>query len=205
MIKKLSPYLSGLVELALALILPIPLVLTFLVGLPSEKMPHAMTFSLGIFAYVWMLLTLYISVKPSWLSQFINTRIAYINQLLLTSIALVTSFFHQNMNLSSGVNLIVAMLTFSVLVVFVGYSIIYSLAKSLLIKPLGIYQNRLRMIVTTLNSLGVVMVLLHVHLISYVRANILFMVLCDGMSIPIITYIIYKWLRPVQKTAKQLN
>lgn len=61
------------------------------------------------------------------------------------------------------------------------------------------------MIVTTLNSLGVVMVLLHVHLISYVRANILFMVLCDGMSIPIITYIIYKWLRPVQKTAKQLN
>lgn len=205
MSKKRSSYLSGLVEIFISLIVPIPLVVTFLLGLPSEKMSHALTFSLGIFAYVWMLMTLYISVKPQWLSQFINHRLAYLNQALLTLLALFASFFHQSINVSTGFEQLIAFLAFAVLVALFLYSFTYYFAKPFLEKSGNASHRTLKATLTSLNSLGIIMVLLHVHLISYVRANVLFMILCDGISLPILAYIVYKWVKSSVKGVEKIS
>lgn len=205
MSKKRNSYLSGLVEIFISLLTPIPLVVTFLLGLPSEKMSHAFTFSLGIFAYVWMLMTLYISVKPQWLSHFINHRLAYLNQALLTFLALFASTFHQSITLSTGFEQLIAFLAFSVLVAFALYSLVYYFTKPILEKSGNTNYRILKTTLTSLNSLGIIMVLLHVHLISYVRANTLFMILCDGISLPILVYIIYKWVQLSAKSVEKIN
>lgn len=205
MSQKRSSYLSGLVEMFISFLVPIPLVVTFLLGLPSEKMSHALTFSLGIFAYVWMLMTLYVSVKPQWLSQFINHRLAYLNQAFLMVLALIASFFHQSINISTGVGQFIAFVTFAVLVAFSLYSFVYYFAKPFLEKNGNTSLRTLKTILTSLNSLGIIMVLLHVHLISYVRANVLFMILCDGLSLPILAYIVYKWVKSSVKAVEKIS
>lgn len=201
MLQKMNVYRSGLLAIGLALLFPIPLVLTFLAGLPVEKLPKAFGFSLGIYAYVWMLLTLYLSVKPAWISRYISPRLAYVNQGLLTVSAVILSFFHREVGIGSDLMSLTGMLALSVSGTVALYTICYALFRKHLSQ--GYSKTKLITFLNGFNTLGVLLVVLHVHLIAYVRENLSFIVLFDALTVPIFTYIIYKWCASYHH--KQIN
>lgn len=124
MLKKHS-YALGLVWLVAIFVLPMPFLYTLSSGLPAIYNRMALPIMLGVIAYVWMLLVIYIGTKPKWLDRLIGLPHAYMLHGILSLAALVLAFFHKEGSPSSGLIKLTGDYAFNLFLGLALYSMIF--------------------------------------------------------------------------------
>ncbi|MBY4985979.1 iron reductase [Streptococcus suis] len=183
MIKK-NNYALGLAWMVALFILPFPFIYTFVTGMPAGYGDMKIGIALGIVAYVWMLLAIYIGTKPKWLDRLIGLPAAYMIHGILSLVAIYFSFMHKNLMPSYGLIQQTGNLAFLIFLSLAIYSMVFM--AGWLTSRIRFLANLKRKLETTfkhevsvwlhrLNLLATFLIFVHVQLIDYIRANTSFM------------------------------
>lgn len=191
MTKQKHSYTLGLAWLSAVFLLPFPLIFTFMTGLPAIYATNRVGYALGIYAYVWMLLAIYIGTKPKWLDRLIGLPMAYMIHGILSLVAILFSFMHKNLSPSEGLIQLTGNVAFAMFFTIALYSMIFmagwltsrvpalSKIKLLLEK---VFRHEVSVLLHRLNIIATLLVFIHVQLIPYVRSNTSFMIVFYIMS-----------------------
>ncbi|WP_326758976.1 FAD-binding oxidoreductase [Streptomyces phaeochromogenes] len=191
---------------SLAVLFPFPLVQTY-DSLADDPPQLKFYIFLGLIAYTWWLLSIALSVRPSWLHRFVGLPAIYGLHGMLGVLAVVAAYVHREFSYSpSGLArdlgdwsfyTALAVLCFSVFFMsgwLVDRSILLLRAKGILEK---VVRHQLSVWVHRLNLAVVAMIWLHVHLLVRVNQYFAFMVLFDLYTVTALSaYAWKKWIAP---------
>lgn len=191
MTSKNHHYSLGLAWIVAIFLLPFPLITTFMLGLPAIYATSRMGFALGIYAYTWMLLAIYIGTKPKWLDRWIGLPMAYMIHGILSLVAIIFSFFHKSLSPSDGLVQMTGNIAFFMFVAIAIYSMVFMAGWLTSRFPLlekikkgleKIFKHEMSVLIHRLNIVATLLVFIHVQLITYVRSNTAFMIVFYVMS-----------------------
>ncbi|PVE11802.1 ferric reductase [Streptomyces scopuliridis RB72] len=175
--------------------------------LATEPGPLKFYIFLGLIAYTWWLLSIVLSVRPSWLDRFVGLPSIYGLHGMLGVLAIVAAYVHRDYGYSPsrlardlgdwGFYGALAVLCFSVFFMsgwLVDRSRLLLAAKRLLEV---VFRRRLSVWIHRLNLVIVAMIWLHVHLLVRVNQHFAFMVLFDLYTVMVLgIYAWKKWIAP---------
>ena len=185
MLKKHS-YALGLVWLVAIFVLPMPFLYTLSSGLPAIYNRMALPIMLGVIAYVWMLLAIYIGTKPKWLDRLIGLPHAYMLHGILSLAALVLAFFHKEGSPSSGLIKLTGDYAFNLFLGLALYSMVFMAGwltsrvpflERLKKRLERLFKHEISVWLHRLNLLATLLIFIHVQLIDYIVAIKPFMLL----------------------------
>ena len=101
MLKKI-PYIQGLVWGTILFVLPLPLIQTLAIGVPTIYQSESFAFQLGSVAYVWFLVAIYLSTRPKWLDRLIGLPSIYMIHGILSLVAILLAYLHKSLSSSNG-------------------------------------------------------------------------------------------------------
>lgn len=191
MTSKNHQYSLGLAWLVAIFLLPFPLIATFMIGLPTIYATSRMGYALGIYAYTWMLLAIYIGTKPKWLDRWIGLPMAYMIHGILSLVAIVFSLLHKSLSPSEGLIQMTGNIAFFMFVAIASYSMVFMAGWLTSHFPLlekikkgleKIFKHEMSVLIHRLNIVATLLVFIHVQLITYVRSNTSFMIVFYLMS-----------------------
>lgn len=198
-------YSLGLAWMAAVFLLPFPLLSTFMIGLPSIYTSSRFAYALGIYAYTWMLLAIYIGTKPKWLDRWIGLPMAYMIHGVLSLVAILFSFVHKSLSPSDGFIQMTGNVAFFLFLTIALYSMVFMAGwltsrfsllakiKSILEK---IFKHEVSVLLHRLNIVATLLVFIHVQLIPYVKANTAFMFTFYLMSFSVFGFYFWTKYRP---------
>ncbi|MHA5048901.1 FAD-binding oxidoreductase [Streptomyces sp. SD15] len=191
---------------SLTVVFPLPLVLTY-DFLATEPGPLKFYIFLGLIAYTWWLLSIVLSIRPSWLHRFVGLPSIYGLHGMLGVLAIGAAYMHRDYSYSPsrlagnlgdwGFYGALVVLCFSVFFMsgwLVDRSRLLLRAKGLLEI---VFRHQLSVWIHRLNLVIVAMIWLHAHLLVRVNQHFAFMVLFDlytVMALGIYTW--KKWIAP---------
>ncbi|WP_330288731.1 FAD-binding oxidoreductase [Streptomyces sp. NBC_00576] len=189
-----------------AVVFPLPLVLTYdLVADEPERLKFYVF--LGLIAYTWWLLSIVLSVRPSWLHRFVGLPSIYGLHGALGVVAIAAAYIHRDNSYSPDrlARILgdwafygtLAVLCYSVFFMsgwFVDRSRLLLAVKRLLET---VFRRRLSLWIHRLNLVIVAMIWLHAHLLVRVNQYFAFMVLFDLYTVMALgIYVWKKWIAP---------
>ncbi|MFE3828509.1 FAD-binding oxidoreductase [Streptomyces sp. NPDC059092] len=191
---------------SIAVVFPLPLVLTYDY---QATEPDSLKFYifLGLIAYTWWLLSILLSVRPSWLDRSVGLPSIYGLHGMLGVLAIATAYVHRDYGYSPsrlardlgdwGFYGALGVLCFSVFFMsgwFVDRSSLLLTAKRILEV---VFRRQLSVWVHRLNLVVVAMIWLHVHLLLRVNQHFAFMMLFDLYTVVVMgIYTWKKWIAP---------
>ncbi|GKT03829.1 FAD-binding oxidoreductase [Furfurilactobacillus entadae] len=201
MLKKV-PYLNGLVWLVILFVIPLPLIQTLALGLPTIYSSEALAIQFGSIAYVWFLAAIYLSTRPRWLDRLIGLPSVYFIHGMLSMFAIGLAYLHKTETSSGGLIKQTGDWAFDLFLGLMLYSLIFMagwltsripLLDQLKHRLEVIFHHELSVWLHRLNLIAVALVFLHVQLISYVTSITSFMIFFDGYTILVLAaYLIHK-------------
>lgn len=179
---------------------PLPFISLILLELPSQYQHSLLGIELGLVAYVWMLLSMYLSTRPHWLDRLIGLPEVYMMHGMIALIAILSAWLHKMLVHSGG---LISLTGDFALVIFSGvlaYSIV--MMAGWLTRQIPILQKLKKEIshyikhefsvwLHRLNVVGIMAIFLHVQLIGYISRLQGFMLLFNSVSIFVIGYYLY--------------
>lgn len=191
---------------SLAVVFPFPLVQTY-DSLATDPGPLKFYIFLGLIAYTWWLLSIMLSVRPSWLHRFVGLPSIYGLHGMLGVLAIVAAYMHREYSYSPSQLArdlgdwafygALAVLCFAVFFMS-GWLVDRS---RLLLKAKGIleivFRRQFSVWIHRLNLVVVAMIWLHAHLLVRVNQYFAFMVLFDFYTVAALSvYAWNKWIAP---------
>ncbi|HEL2057912.1 TPA: iron reductase [Streptococcus suis] len=207
MIKK-NDYTLGLAWMTALFILPFPFIYTFSTGLPAVYVGMKGSIGIGIIAYVWLLLAVYISTKPKWLDRLIGLPAAYMIHGILSLVAIYLAFMHKNLLPSSGLIEQTGNLAFAILLGLALYSMVFMAGWLTSRIPLlakikrqleSIFKHEISVWLHRLNLLAVFLIFVHVQLIDYISSITGFMVLFNLSTAFVFLSYLWSKFKPTAK------
>ncbi|MFD3308653.1 FAD-binding oxidoreductase [Streptomyces sp. NPDC058656] len=191
---------------SLMVVFPLPLALTY-DSLTEEPPLLVFYIFLGLIAYTWWLLSIVLSVRPSWLHRFVGLPSIYALHGVLGVLAIGAAYIHSDYSYSPsrlartlgdwgfyGALVVLCFSAFFMSGWFVDRSRILLKAKVILEI---LFRRQLSVWIHRLNLVIVVMIWLHVHLLVRVNQYFAFMVLFDLYTVTALgIYVWKKWIAP---------
>lgn len=200
-----------LVWLVGAVLLPLPLVATYLIGLTGVQSGSKLGVVYGIVAYVWLMLALYLSTKPKWVKALVGLPFASRMSHILSGVALLFTGFHTELSPAFGLVELTGEVALMVLVSAGLYWAVFSgsgLSKylpSLSKLTMSVGSNRrLANFVQGLLAVSTGLVFVHTLVLPSLRSNLVFLVTFLVFSLPIfVAYAKSKRQQPAQEVASE--
>ncbi|MGT2843727.1 FAD-binding oxidoreductase [Streptococcus hongkongensis] len=173
-----------LIWLVILFILPLPTLYTLKAGLPTGA--NSFGIQIGALAYLWMLVAIYISIKPKWLDHLIGLPKAYMIHGMLSLIALILAFFHKELDNSQGLIKWTGDTAFIIFLGLAAYSLIFlagwltTRIPVLQVIKEGLekfFKHELTLWLHRLNLIATLLVFIHIQLIAYIVLIKPFMIL----------------------------
>ncbi|GAA4798522.1 FAD-binding oxidoreductase [Streptomyces ziwulingensis] len=187
-----------------AVVFPLPLVLTY-DAMATAPGPLKFYISLGLIAYAWWLLSILLSVRPSWLDRFVGMPSIYGLHGMLGVLAIFAAYIHQDNSYSPSALArdlgdwsfygSLSVLCFSVFFLS-GWLVDRS---RLLLRVKGfletVFRHQFSVWIHRLNLVIVAMIWLHAHLLVRVNQYFGFMMLFDAYTVLVLgVYAWKKWI-----------
>jgi len=191
---------------SLAVVFPLPLVQTY-DSLATDPGPLKFYIFLGLIAYTWWLLSILLSVRPSWLHRFVGLPSVYGLHGMLGVLAVGSAYMHREFSYSPtqlarnlGDWSFYGALTVLCFAVFFLSGWLVDRSR-LLLKAKGlleiVFRHQLSVWIHRLNLVVVAMIWLHAHLLVRVNQYFGFMVLFDLYTVTTLSiYAWSKWIAP---------
>ncbi|MFJ8026895.1 FAD-binding oxidoreductase [Streptomyces sp. NPDC096311] len=191
---------------SITVLFPLPLVLTY-DSVATAPGPLNFYIFLGLVSYTWWLLSILLSVRPSWLDRFVGLPSVYGLHGMLGVLAIATAYVHRDYTYSPSLLArdlgdwsfygALGVLCFSVFFMS-GWLVDRS---RLLLRAKGIletvFRRRLSVWIHRLNLVTVGMIWLHAHLLVRVNQYFAFMTLFDFYTVTTLgIYAWKKWIAP---------
>ncbi|MCT9137596.1 FAD-binding oxidoreductase [Streptomyces violarus] len=191
---------------SLTVVFPFPLVQTY-DSLSTDPGPLKFYVFLGLIAYTWWLLSIVLSVRPSWLHRFVGLPSIYGLHGMLGVLAIAAAYMHREYSYSPSWLArdlgdwafygALAVLCFSVFFMS-GWLVDRS---RLLLKAKGlleiVFRRQFSLWLHRLNLVAVAMIWLHAHLLVRVNQYFAFMMLFDFYTVTALSiYVWKKWIAP---------
>lgn len=191
---------------SLAVVFPFPLVQTY-DSLADDPGPLKFYVFLGLIAYTWWLLSIVLSVRPSWVHRFVGLPSLYSLHGMLGVLAIVAAYVHREYSYSPsglardlgdwsfyGALTVLCFAVFFMSGWLVDRSRLLLWAKGLLEI---VFRRRLSVWIHRLNLVVVAMIWLHAHLLVRVNQYFAFMMLFDLYTVTALgIYAWKKWIAP---------
>lgn len=205
---KRVPYVLGLVWAVILFVLPLPLIQTLAVGLPSIYASESLAIQVGVIAYVWILTAIYLSTRPRWLDRMIGLPGVYLIHGLLSIVAIVLAYLHKSGTQSAGWIKLTGDWAFDLFLGLMVYSLVFMAGWLTSRVPLlatikrwleQLFHHELSVWLHRLNVVAVVLVFIHVQLISYITSITPFIWLFNGYSVVVLLAYLYAKFRNVSQ------
>ncbi|WP_326761643.1 FAD-binding oxidoreductase [Streptomyces phaeochromogenes] len=189
-----------------AVVFPLPLVFTYDF---AATVPPSLKFYifLGLFAYAWWLLSIALSVRPSWLDRFVGLPSIYGLHGMLGVLAIALAYVHSDYSYSpSPLARDLGDWAFYGALGVLCYSVFFLSGwlvdrSKLLLRAKGlletVFRHRLTVWIHRVNLVVVGMIWLHAHLLVRVNQYFAFMTLFDLYTVTVLAiYSWKKWIAP---------
>lgn len=194
-------FMLNVIWLILLFTVPLPLIITLSNGLNILYTDYKLGINLGLFAYVWMLVAIFLASRPKWLDKIIGLPNMYIIHGVTSVLALILMWLHDNLLSSAGIIETTGEFSLYLATVIICYSIVFMASwftnkipflahtKKFLEKT---FKHELSIWIHRLNLLVVIVAYVHIVLISYIREITPFFILVTAYTIISLgTYFIY--------------
>lgn len=162
---------------------------------------------LGLIAYAWWLLSIVLSVRPSWLDRFVGLPSIYGLHGMLGVLAIVAAYVHgENSYAPNRLARFLGDWGFYAALTVLCYSVFFMSGwlvdrSMLLLKTKRVFEvvfrHQLSVWIHRLNLVVVAMIWLHTHLLARVSQHFVFMVLFDLYTVVVLgIYVWKKWIAP---------
>lgn len=175
-----------MVWLLLLFVVPLPLIISLATGLDILYQGQKMGINLGIYAYVWMLVSLYLSSRPKWIDCLIGLPDMYMIHGVSAIFIVISMYLHKTILPSAGLVEWTGDTAFNLFLFLIAYSIFFmaswftnrvAILKTLKNKLDKLLKYELSLWVHRLNLVVIILIYVHIWLISYISEITLFMVL----------------------------
>lgn len=187
-------------------IIPLPFIVLVLLELPSQFKHSLLGIELGLIAYVWMLLSMYLSTRPHWLDRLIGLPEVYMMHGMIALMAVFSAWLHKMLVHSGGLISLTGDIGLYIFSGILAYSIVMMAGWITRRIPIlnkikteigHVITHELSVWLHRLNVVGVIAIFLHVQLIGYISRLHGFMMLFNMISILVIGYYLYyKLIQP---------
>jgi predicted ferric reductase len=191
MLKRI-PFIQYLVWAVILFVVPLPLIQALAMGLPAIYSSEALAIQAGSIAYVWFLVSIYLSTRPKWLDRLIGLPSIYFIHGMLSIFGIVLAYLHKSGTSSAGLIKLTGDWSFDLFIGLMIYSLVFMAGwLSNRVKILGmlkhglekIFKHELSVWLHRLNIVAVILVFIHVQLISYITSISAFIWLFDAYSL----------------------
>lgn len=171
-------YFKNLFWLFLLFTMPLPLIVALNKGLPSLYADSLLGINLGIFAYAWLLMVIYLSAKPKWIDRFIGLPDMYLIHGFSALFSLILMIVHKMLLPATGLVKLTGSLS---LILFIGltiYSLVFfagwltsrvSLLKTIKHWLEKTFKHEISIWLHRLNLVATILAYFHVLAIDYIR------------------------------------
>ncbi|WP_275559099.1 FAD-binding oxidoreductase [Streptomyces sp. 5-6(2022)] len=189
-----------------AVVFPLPLVLTF-DSLSTDPEQLKFYIFLGLTAYAWWLLSVLLSVRPSWLDRFVGLPSVYGLHGMLGVLAVVAAYIHrENSYAPSPLARDLGDWSFYGALAVLFFSVFFMSGwlvdrSRLLLKVKGflevLFRHQFSLWIHRINLVIVAAIWLHAHLLVRMNQYFAFMVLFDSYTVIVLSiYAWKKWIAP---------
>lgn len=191
MLKRI-PFIQYLVWAVILFVVPLPLIQALAMGLPAIYSSEALAIQAGSIAYVWFLVSIYLSTRPKWLDRLIGLPSIYFIHGMLSIFGIVLAYLHKSGTGSAGLIKLTGDWSFDLFIGLMIYSLVFMAGwLTNRVKILGmlkhglerIFKHELSVWLHRLNLVAVILVFIHVQLISYITSISAFIWLFDAYSL----------------------
>lgn len=199
MLKKI-PYIQGLVWGTILFVLPLPLIQTLAIGVPTIYQSESFAFQLGSVAYVWFLVAIYLSTRPKWLDRLIGLPSIYMIHGILSLVAILLAYLHKSLSSSNGLIKLTGDWAFNIFIAIMLYSLVFMAGWLTTRLPIinkikkwleKVFKHEISVWLHRVNLIAVILVFIHVQLISYITAIKPYITLFDIYSLVFATVYLY--------------
>ncbi|MCI1831950.1 MAG: hypothetical protein LKI88_01755 [Bifidobacterium sp.] len=175
-------------------VVPLPMLLTLVMTLPSIYLVNATAIELGVIAYSWMLAAVYLGTRPRWLDRGVGLPHLYVIHGTIGLLAIILAFAHKQLSHSTGLIKLTGDWSFIILLGLACWSMIFmagwltSRVPLLLRIKQGLERfahHELSVWLHRINLVAVALVFIHVQLISYIASQKLFMAVFDTLTVAV--------------------
>ncbi|MRH72011.1 oxidoreductase [Lactobacillus reuteri] len=196
MLKKypLALYITWIVALA---VIPLPLIVLMNSQLIADPV-NLFAYDMGILAYVWWLVIIFLSTRPKWLEKYIGIPSMYFVHASLGIAAIIAATAHKFLSFSfdqpvkttGNIAWYLAIIGIIYAIVFMSGWLVdrFNVIRQIKLKLSKIFTHQVSIWIHRLNLLLILLIWLHVHLIVRFSRMTIFMTTFDAYTYIIIGY-----------------